>query len=333
MRLNQVAFLCAMAGAMSPLYAQEISQGPHPDLQTIRAILEAPNNNIDLARAKLTIDRIIDPSVDIEKNLKKLDAMVKNINAMAPANATSLQKMETLVQYLYKAGPWNGSHPYQYDLNDPFGNDIRNKLLPTYLATKRGNCISMPFLFIVLGQKLGIDVTASTVPEHVFVKYRLDDGQFRNFEATSGGPKLDASYQRDIPMTNEALANGIYMRPLTKKETVVEMAGTLLEFYGQQGLQDQRIALADLMLGYNPKNVSAILHKGAAYHRLAQRDFMSKYPTSDNIPSEKRAYFNDLIRNHNLWFSRAEELGWREPKAAARANYIQSVQRARPAQQ
>ncbi len=34
----------------------------------------------------------------------------------------------------------------------------------------------MPFLFIILGQKLGLDVTASTAPEHVFVKYRDDMG-------------------------------------------------------------------------------------------------------------------------------------------------------------
>lgn len=119
--------------------------------------MEKPEDQIDLARSKLTIDRMIDPSIDVENNLKRLEAMAQKIRSMLPADASSLQKMETLIRYLYTAGSWNDNRPYRYDLDDPFGSNIHNKLLPTYLAIRKGNCISMPFLFIVLGQKLGLE--------------------------------------------------------------------------------------------------------------------------------------------------------------------------------
>ncbi len=159
--------------------------------------MEQPEQQIDLARAKLTIDRTIDPSIDIEANIQRLDHMV--VRELS-GNATSLDKLKALHEYLYQDSAWNGNQGFRYDFNDPLGQDIRNKLLPTYLATKRGNCVSM-FFFIALRQKLGIDVTAALAPAHVFVKYRDKSGKLNNVEATNQGAfKNDAGYQRDILM-------------------------------------------------------------------------------------------------------------------------------------
>ncbi len=191
----------------------------------------------------------------------------------------------------------------------------------------------MPFLFIILGQKLGIDVTASTAPGHVFVKYRDDMGTLYNLEATSG-----AGFTRDLwilqqrPMSTQALSNGIYMQPLSKKETVVVMTGTLLEFYGQLGQEKHRIALADLVLKYYPKDVSTMIHASSAYYRLRQQEFVCKYPTPNDIPLQKRPYFLQLDQNIGLWRDRAQVLGWREPDKEAEAHYLQSVNRAKSTQ-
>ena len=190
---------------------------------------------------------MIDPSIDTAATLSQLDAMAQGIKVMLPAGASSRLTMDALRFHLYQPSPWNGNRPFQYDLDDPFGANVRNKLLPTYLATRKGNCVSMPLLFIILGQKLGIDVTASTAPNHVFVKYRDADGKLYNLETTSGaGFTRDVWMRQQFPMTDEALASGIYMRPLTKKETVVVMVDTLLESYAKQGLHEQRIAMAKL---------------------------------------------------------------------------------------
>lgn len=332
LRFKPVIWLCAIVMVALPLHAQNNPQAVDPNLQALKAILENPDDKIDLAKAKLTIDSMIDPSIDIESNLKQLDAMAKQIRAMLPANATSLQKMETLIQYLYKAGPWNGNQPFRYDLDDPFGRKIHNKLLPTYLKTKRGNCISMPLLFIFLGEKIGIDVTVSTAPRHLFVKYRLDDGVFRNFEATSGGPKLDSSYRRDMPMTDQALANGMYMRPLSKKETIAVMAGSLMEFYDKQGQHQRRIILAKLALDYYPQYDGAMLHLVTSYLSLMEREFRDKYRTPADIPMEERTRYAELGKNMDIWRGKVEALGWRKFDEKTEANYMKTIQRTKAAQ-
>jgi|GEM_PF-4836433 len=50
--------------------AKEKQEPPHPEVLAIRAILQKPEKEIDLARTKVSIDHMIDPSIDIETTLK-----------------------------------------------------------------------------------------------------------------------------------------------------------------------------------------------------------------------------------------------------------------------
>jgi regulator of sirC expression with transglutaminase-like and TPR domain len=326
-----VFIVCVTTGATA--LADQRTQTPDANIKAIRAILKLPDQQIDLAKVKLTIDHMIDPSINVERTLAQLDAMVVNLRSMLPTGASKRLTMDALRYHLYQASPWNSNRPYQYDLDDPFGANVRNKLLTTYLETRKGNCVSMPLLFIILGQKLGIDVTASTAPNHVFVKYRDDEGKLYNLETTSGaGFTRNVWMNQQFPMTDEALASGIYMRPLTKKETVVVMVGTLLEFYGQQGLHKQRITLAKLALEYNPKDISVILHEHQAYLALWRRDFVSKYPTPNDIPMEKRPQYMELEGKLKALYERAYALGWRPLDQEAKDNYRQRITQIRSAQ-
>lgn len=302
-------------------------------LPAIRQMLQLPEAEIDLATAKLSIDQLIEPTIDVVGAGAQLDAIAQRVRLRLPANPSSREKVDGLRAELYDAGPWNENQPFRYDLEDPFGHSIRNKLLPTYLATRRGNCVSMPLLFIALGQKVGIDVTASTAPDHVFVKYRDETGALFNLEATSGaGFTSDAWIQHEMPMTAEALSNGIYLQRLTKKETLVVMLGTLMEFYGQQGRQDEQIALARLALENYPKDVTAMLQIHAAFGRMIQREFQSKYRSPRDIPATERARFRELDGNSQLWRQKAEALGWREPDEATEDRYRETVNLAKSAQ-
>ena len=63
---------------------------------------------------------------------------------------------------------------------------MRNKLISTYLATRRGNCVSMPILMLIIGERMGLDLALSTAPLHIFIRHR-EGGREVNLEATSGG--------------------------------------------------------------------------------------------------------------------------------------------------
>ena len=296
-----------MTGALRSLGA---ASAPEAQFESVRALLDLPETRIDLSKAKLTIDRMIDPRIDVAATLVQLDTMASQIRATLPAGASSRARVEAIRSFLYE-----GKRPFQYDLQDPLGGNIQNKLLPTHLATRKGNCVSMPFLFIVLGQRLGLDLTASTAPEHVFVKFRDETGTWFNLETTSGaGFTSDGWIQKNMPMSAQALANGIYMQPLTKKQTVGVMLGTLMEWYGQQAQHEARMGVANLVLAHDPKDVSAILHISSAYYGMKRREFESKYARPGDVPLPLRPRLLELDQNIHLWRAKAEALGWREPE-------------------
>ncbi|MDP1615219.1 MAG: transglutaminase family protein [Methylococcales bacterium] len=297
------------------------------EAQTLKAILEQPEEAIDFAKANLTIDKIVDPSIDIEANIKKIDAIVKTIQSLLPAGATSRDKMLAIRKYLYEPGAWNNNQPYQYDFDDPKGTKIINKLLPTYLTTKKGNCISMPLLFIVLGQRLGIDVTASTAPLHVLVKYTdSDTGQSYNLETTSGAnPSRDVWYQQTMHINDQALANRIYLQKLSKQETVAVMATVLAEDYREKQEYEKAMMVSDVVLKFYKNAVGSMLMKGSLFYYLLAKNYLRKYPAPNLIPPSERPYFEFLSINNRYWFEKAEALGWREPTPEDEQNYLDTV--------
>lgn len=176
-------------------------------------------------------------------------------------------------------------------------------------------------------------MTLATAPEHVLAKFRNDQGQWINIEATSFGTKSNASYQQEMSISPKAMANRIYLRPLSRRDSVVAMLSTLMEFYGQQRQQEQRITVADLALQADPKDVVAMLQKGNAYFRTMEQRYMSKYPSPAVIPAAQRPDFDALRRNNNLWFDKAEALGWTMPTQVQDVNYLQTIRRTKAAQQ
>ncbi len=303
-------------------------------VQRIRDILKQSEQSIDLARTKLTIDQLIDPAIDVEVNLKKIDAMVAQIKTMAGPNVSSTAKLLALKRYLYEPGEWNNHQPYQYDLDDPLGTRISNKLLPTYLASKKGNCVSMPFLFIILGQRLGLDVTAATAPLHVLAKVKDEaTGAWYNVEPTSGAhPTRDIWYRSQMPMTDQAIASGVYLQPLTKKETVALMTETLAEHYFDQQEFEKTITISDLVLKYYPKDVSSMIRKSNAYYDLASKYYVGKYRSPDEISDRAKGHYQYLLQNNRLWGAKAEALGWREPSKEEDEKYLQRIKQARQGQ-
>lgn len=298
--------------------------------QRIRSILQTSDHDIDLGQAKLVIDQQIDPAVDINANLQKIDAMVGQIRSMPEYGASSASKLAALKRYLYEPGVWNRFQPYRYDLEDPLGTKLDNKLLPTYLSSKKGNCVTMPLLFVILGQRLGLDVAAATAPSHVFVKYRDDTGTWVNLEATSGAnPARDVWIRQQLPMTDEAVANGVYLQPLTRKETVALMAETLTEYYVDQHESEKIITLADLILEYYPKDVSVMIRMSNAYWDLINKYYAQKYRSPNDIPNRAKGHYLYLSQNNRLWAAKAEALGWREYRREDDERYLQSIKEAK----
>jgi regulator of sirC expression with transglutaminase-like and TPR domain len=275
--------------------------------------MAVPDNRIDFARAKLTFDKLYDPATDIDAALGQIDAMARTIKAMAGPGAPPELRLIALRTYIYKAGPWNQNNPFTYDFADPLGRKSSNQLLATYLRTRRGNCISMPMLFVALMQRLGLNATLSTAPHHVFVKYRDSrEGRWINLETTSGGkPARDVWLRHLFSMTDKAIANGLYMKTLSKKESLALMADIVLAGESEHGRYDELLATAEVLRPYYPNNVTVLLAPATAAMGTVHDEFQVKYPDRNDVPPELAGRLALLEHNALNAFNRAHALGWR----------------------
>ncbi len=318
------------AATVAPGQYYDPAQNGVREAMRVRALLNTQPEKIDLARVKLTIDKLIDSSVSVESTLQDLDAMIVTIKTLPEFSTSSASKLRALQRYIYERGEWNNQRPFEYDLDDPLGSKTSNKLLSSYLTSRKGNCVTMPLLFVILGQRLGVEVTASTAPKHILVKWKNEVGTWINLEATSGAnPARDVWIRQQMPMTDEALANGVYLQPLTKTETAALIASTLAEYYFGQHEYEKAIAIADVTLTYYPKDVGMMVLKGAAFGRLNREQLPGTFPAVALVPRDKIDRVQYLAQNNQRWFAKAEALGWREETLDDKAEYFRNIDQAR----
>jgi len=274
--------------------------------------------NRDMAEIELTIDRMVDPSVDVAANLKIIDRMAADIERMrAEAGATSdFDKLAVLRRYIYQSGPWNGERVFSYDLDDPFGKGGRNRLLSDYLADRQGNCVSMPILLMILSNRMGLKTTLAQAPMHYLVKLTDSDGNQWNLEATSGaGFTRESYYRKRMPeMTDAAIANGLFLRGLTRDETIVVMASGIVTHLTDTGRLEDAAAVSDRLLSHAPNFLHTKLTRADVLGHLFNRDVVDRYKFARNIPPDARAYADELYQQNVAAFAEAEALGWRESK-------------------
>jgi hypothetical protein len=289
-------------------------------VKVIRDVLATPSGKTDLARAELTFEKLADPGVNTDILLGQIDRMARSVKIMAGPHASVADRLAALRAYIYQPGPRNDFKPYSYDFTDPYGLDHTHALVSRYLVTRQGNCVSMPFLFVMLGDRLGLKLTLAMATRHIFVKYTDDSGKTVNLEATSGAnPARDVWLRQIIPMSDLAVSSGAYMAPLTRNEALAVMAGVVLEAGHAERRYAETAEVADLLLRAYPKFIQAMVIQASAYERMIDTEFGAKYATPDLIPSGKRARYFALARKDRAVLDRAAALGWRESDYRPRA--------------
>jgi regulator of sirC expression with transglutaminase-like and TPR domain len=309
MKLFYAFFLTFLVSAAQA--AEDKALFSDPTLEAKLESLFTPGR--DLAGIKFTVDQMADPAANIGAASAMLDQLTKVLRKMAAGAQTSAEKLAFLKRLVYEAGPWNDNRPFAYDMTDPLGKKPANRYLHNYLTSRRGNCITMPILFVILGQRIGLNLTLAQAPLHVLIKYTDDTGAVWNLEPTSGGGfARDAKYRKDLPMTDKAIKAGIYLRALSSEETAAIVASHVAEQYLREGLYEQAIITASALLRHSPRSVHLMLLRGSAYGKILHRDIISKYKRENEMTPEIKAYADMLYSENLSAFAEAQALGWTE---------------------
>lgn len=303
-----------LVGATLEAEKRAASPGGIPDdpVAAVRAVLDRPDAELDYARAKIAFDRIIDPSVDAEAVLVELDRLTRAARELAGPAASEADKLCALRKLIYEGGPWNGWRSFKYDHSNIRGQNVRLKLLSNYLAKRRGDCVSMPVLYLILAEKMGFDMALTLAPNHLLLNLRIADGRNVNLEATSGALPIRDEWLRSIrPMSDRSIESGMYLRRLSRREGVAAMAVSVVQYLREAGRFEEAAAVCDLILANNPRDGLILVNLAVVYRRLGVQ-LLERYPSEPLIPLNTRLRYWVLATRHHAAYAAARALGWED---------------------
>jgi len=182
-----------------------------------------------------------------------------------------------------------------------------------YLETRRGQCVSMPVLFLILGERLGLDLALAQAPCHIFVRHRLEDGRVGNIETTSGGHPARAEwFGRNFALSERALESGLYMRSLSRREGVALMAVTVLEWLRAGRRHEELIEACEIVLRHHPRDAVTMVIQGSACGALLE-ELRERYSAPFLIPAHLRMRQARLAERNFSLIAAARAMGW-EPE-------------------
>jgi hypothetical protein len=168
----------------------------------------------------------------------------------------------------------------------------------------------MPVLFLILADRLGIDIGLALAPSHLLLRYTDGRGCEVNLEATSGAlPARDSWVRQERRINDRSIESGLYMRKLTRREGIAAIALTAVEHLMTEGRYEQALQLSDTIVAHSPRNALAMAHQGQACFHLLTR-LLEQYRSPSLIPPLVRPHYAQLLQANHGAFAAAEALGW-----------------------
>lgn len=154
--------------------------------------------------------------------------------------AKGLQKFKTagnwaIFSYMTEKIPENNYSPYLYDFDNFMGDkDYECFMVSSLLKNKKGNCHSLPYLYKILAEEVNVEAFIALAPMHVFIKHKDEKEQWWNLELTSGTFSRTSFIIESFNVSDAGMESGLYMKPLSLKESVAQCLSDLLDYYDKK---------------------------------------------------------------------------------------------------
>jgi len=151
---------------------------------------------------------------------------------------------------------------------DKAAGDPGNFLLESVLARKKGNCLGLSMLYLVLADRLDLPFRGAYVPSHCFVRYE-GKGARRNVEFADGG----ASWEDDRYRREFGIRPG---RPYLFSLSSTEMLGVFLKSlgagYSRKGREEDALRIYDEAERFYPGLPDVHFNAGVSLQKLGRLD-------------------------------------------------------------
>jgi len=285
--LTVAIILCVSAGA-SLGQPNRLANADKPGLhvRSLDEVLRLQDDEIDLATAALIASEYWSDMVQGRRYLERLDEMAIEIKKRLRERRlhTSHQAIPVINEYLFDELGFQTIS----DADDP--NDL---FLHSVMDRRRGYCLSLSVLYLSLAERIGLDMYGVVVPGHFFVRYERGRIRF-NIETTSNGASPPDEHYIEKFNIAETRRDTIYMKNLTKRQTLGCFFNNLGNVYNDIGDTDTAMLALEQAVAINPTLSESRANLGNIYlHKGRVDDAVRQYRAAIDLnPTDPRTYNN-----------------------------------------
>lgn len=238
---------------------------PAPARERFAQLVDAANDDFDLAEAALLIAQEEQPELDIAAYLQRLDALAAEVRARVPEPSTPAATLARLNELLFQEERLNGNAADYYDPRNSFLNEV--------LDRKIGIPITLSVIYMEVGRRLGMNIFGVGFPGHFLVKYTGPDGEVI-LDPFHGGTSLTheqlAQKLRDMYGEGSPFLTQIprLLTPASKREILVRMLRNLKGVYLQKNDFPRALNAIDRIVLVDPTLATEFRDRGAVQQRL-----------------------------------------------------------------
>ncbi len=261
-------------------------------------------------------------------------ALVKYILKKEKLDATNPDAVHYAIQKLFSDtlymkqtnGTFKKIKPFHYDFNDPFGEKDQSKRYVTkLLVTHKGQCYTMPLLYMIIADEFKIKSYIAYSPQHSYIKFQTKNGTWYNFETTNGRLTTDAFVLGSGFIKSEALKSNIFNNPNNQKQVVANMFTELANNYLDQfGYDDFQQKCVEKNTEYNSNYIYAKIVQ--ANYQTAITDLAlanENYPPQNQIQNYPNII--EQLNKRNALYDELDNLGFTTMPADAYKQWLSSL--------
>lgn len=221
--------------------------------------------------------------------------------------------MTDTLKFLNQNGELETWLPYSYDFDDFWGERDWKKMFVTKLiSSRKGNCHSMPFLYKIICEELGVEAHLAMAPNHIYIKHWTKKTGWFNTELTSGYFPIDAWVMASGYIHLSAVQNRVYMDTLSLEQSIAvcltDYAKGFERKFGDTDL-DFILKCTDLALKHYPLYTNALILKAETIKKKFEQKMTlsgANYPVDVLNNPEAKKLFDEMeklyFHIHNIGY-------------------------------
>ena len=221
-----------------------------------------------------------------------------------------------------------------YDFNDFMGDTSYAQMFVTKLfSSGKGQCHSLPFLYLLLAEQLGAKAYLSNAPEHSFIRFPDTAGRLYNFETTSGVLVSDKFMMQSGFINVTAIKNKIYLDTLSKQQLLatclVDLANEYVFKFGYNSFVEE---VTDRILQLYPNCIQGhMLRANIANVKLEY--YAKKEGAHKEEDLKKNPHLYALYQARQKQYDIIDVLGYQDMPKEAYKDWLKSVESEKNIQQ